>query len=88
MLRVNFIIFICETFHRSLKLWMVLRLYGVENLQSYIRNHIKLAQQFEDLVGQDSRFEVRLDCLDFLKYICKIILPSCLSSSLHIFILS
>ncbi|XP_076894820.1 phenylacetaldehyde synthase-like isoform X2 [Bidens hawaiensis] len=43
---------------RSLKLWMVLRLYGVENLQSYIRNHIKLAQQFEDFVVQDSRFEV------------------------------
>ncbi|XP_076934127.1 tyrosine decarboxylase 2-like [Bidens hawaiensis] len=43
---------------RSLKLWMVLRLYGVENLQSYIRNHIKLAQQFEDLVVQDSRFEI------------------------------
>ncbi|KAK9069013.1 hypothetical protein SSX86_013129 [Deinandra increscens subsp. villosa] len=43
---------------RSLKLWMVLRLYGVENLQSYIRNHIKLAQQFEDLVAQDTRFEI------------------------------
>nr|WGU11341.1 tyrosine decarboxylase 2 [Crinum x powellii] len=43
---------------RSLKLWMVLRLYGLENLQSYIRNHIKLAEQFEQLVGSDSRFEV------------------------------
>ncbi|KAC9560173.1 hypothetical protein E3N88_45632 [Mikania micrantha] len=43
---------------RSLKLWMVLRLNGVENLQSYIRNHIKLAQQFEDLVAQDTRFEI------------------------------
>ncbi|MFS7987218.1 putative tyrosine decarboxylase [Helianthus anomalus] len=43
---------------RSLKLWMVLRLYGVENLQSYIRNHIKLAQHFEHLVAQDSRFEI------------------------------
>ncbi|KAJ6833589.1 tyrosine decarboxylase 1 [Iris pallida] len=43
---------------RSLKLWMVLRLYGLENLQSYIRNHIKLAQQFEELIGYDSRFEV------------------------------
>ncbi|KAL8252743.1 hypothetical protein R6Q59_036436 [Mikania micrantha] len=43
---------------RSLKLWMVLRLYGVKNLQSYIRNHIKLAQQFENLVAQDTRFEI------------------------------
>ncbi|KAK9281335.1 hypothetical protein L1049_004234 [Liquidambar formosana] len=43
---------------RSLKLWMVLRLYGLENLQSYIRNHIKLAKHFEELVAQDPRFEV------------------------------
>ncbi|KAK3405169.1 hypothetical protein EUGRSUZ_K01418 [Eucalyptus grandis] len=43
---------------RSLKLWMVLRLYGVQNLQQYIRNHIELARQFEDLVIQDPRFEV------------------------------
>ncbi|KAL7602611.1 phenylacetaldehyde synthase [Lactuca sativa] len=43
---------------RSLKLWMVLRLYGVENLQSYIRNHIDLAKHFEHLVSQDPRFEM------------------------------
>ncbi|XP_065615715.1 phenylacetaldehyde synthase isoform X4 [Quercus suber] len=43
---------------RSLKLWMVLRLYGIENLQCYIRNHIKLAEHFEGLVAQDPRFEV------------------------------
>ncbi|CAL1357102.1 unnamed protein product [Linum trigynum] len=43
---------------RSLKLWMVLRLYGVENLQHYLRNHIELAKYFEECVGQDSRFEV------------------------------
>ncbi|XP_065865254.1 phenylacetaldehyde synthase [Euphorbia lathyris] len=43
---------------RSLKLWMVLRLYGVENLQCYIRNHINLAKHFEGLVAQDDRFEV------------------------------
>ncbi|KAH7690926.1 Tyrosine decarboxylase protein [Dioscorea alata] len=43
---------------RSLKLWMVLRLYGLENLQSYIRNHIKLAEQFAELVCSDHRFEV------------------------------
>ncbi|KAL2456186.1 Tyrosine decarboxylase 1 [Forsythia ovata] len=43
---------------RSLKLWMVLRLYGLENLQAYIRNHIELAKMFEELVKQDPRFEV------------------------------
>ncbi|XP_062148052.1 phenylacetaldehyde synthase [Alnus glutinosa] len=43
---------------RSLKLWMVLRLYGIENLQCYIRNHVNLAKHFEELVAQDPRFEV------------------------------
>ncbi|XP_006299006.2 tyrosine decarboxylase 1 [Capsella rubella] len=43
---------------RSLKLWMVLRLYGTENLKSYIRNHIKLAKDFEQLVSQDPNFEI------------------------------
>ncbi|PKA54142.1 Tyrosine decarboxylase 1 [Apostasia shenzhenica] len=43
---------------RSLKLWMVLRLYGQENLQKYIRNHINLAEQFALLVRSDVRFEV------------------------------
>uniref|UniRef100_A0A1D1YG92 Tyrosine decarboxylase 1 n=1 Tax=Anthurium amnicola TaxID=1678845 RepID=A0A1D1YG92_9ARAE len=43
---------------RSLKLWMVLRLYGVENIQNYMRNHIKLAQHFGGLINSDSRFEV------------------------------
>uniref|UniRef100_M4F6H3 Tyrosine decarboxylase n=1 Tax=Brassica campestris TaxID=3711 RepID=M4F6H3_BRACM len=43
---------------RSLKLWMVLRLYGAETLKSYIRNHIKLAKVFEQLVSQDPNFDV------------------------------
>ncbi|CAH8295412.1 unnamed protein product [Eruca vesicaria subsp. sativa] len=43
---------------RSLKLWMVLRLYGAETLKNYIRNHIKLATVFEQLVSQDPNFEV------------------------------
>ncbi|CAF1944181.1 unnamed protein product, partial [Brassica oleracea] len=49
----------------SQKLWMVLRLYGAENLKSYIRNHIKRAkdffsfqQDFEQLVSKDPNFEV------------------------------
>lgn len=43
---------------RSLKLWFVLRLYGVENLQAFIRNHIELAHYFESLVRSDNRFEI------------------------------
>jgi glutamate/tyrosine decarboxylase-like PLP-dependent enzyme len=36
----------------------VLRLFGVKNLQEYIRKHIDLAKHFESLVNQDSRFEI------------------------------
>ncbi|XP_015602412.1 aromatic-L-amino-acid decarboxylase [Cephus cinctus] len=43
---------------RALKLWFVLRLYGVENLQAYIRNHIAQAHEFESMVQADSRFEI------------------------------
>ena len=43
---------------RALKLWFVLRLYGVNGIQAYIRGHVQLAKQFEELVRQDERFEV------------------------------
>ncbi|KAL6516216.1 Tyrosine decarboxylase 1 [Orobanche gracilis] len=43
---------------RSLKLWMVLRLYGLDKLQAHIRSDIELAEKFEELVRQDPRFEV------------------------------
>ena len=33
---------------RALKLWFVLRNYGVTKLQELIREHIRLAQQFAD----------------------------------------
>lgn len=35
-----------------------MRSYGLSGLQSYIRNHVKLAKRFETLVKKDSRFEV------------------------------
>lgn len=43
---------------RSLKIWFVLRTYGISGLQNYIRHHIKLAKLFEQLVLKDKRFEV------------------------------
>lgn len=43
---------------RSLKLWFVLRLYGIRNLQAFIRKHVALAHEFEELVRQDNRFEI------------------------------
>lgn len=43
---------------RSLKLWFVIRKYGISGLQAYIRNHIRLAKRFACLVKKDPRFEV------------------------------
>ena len=43
---------------RSLKLWFVLRHYGIEGLQFHIREHVRLAQQFASWVGTDDRFEI------------------------------
>ncbi|KAG2387334.1 hypothetical protein C9374_001666 [Naegleria lovaniensis] len=44
---------------RSLKLWFVMRIYGIEGLQSYLRHHIELAKYFENHIQQQaSRFEI------------------------------
>jgi aromatic-L-amino-acid decarboxylase len=43
---------------RSLKLWFVIRHYGIEGLQYYIRKHVALAQEFAQWVKSDSRFEL------------------------------
>lgn len=48
---------------RSLKLWFVLRLYGIETLQAHIRKHISLAHYFEKLVLSDDRFEITEEVL-------------------------
>uniref|UniRef100_A0A7N2LIE7 Uncharacterized protein n=1 Tax=Quercus lobata TaxID=97700 RepID=A0A7N2LIE7_QUELO len=41
-----------------MKLWLVLRSYGVENLRSFLRSHVKMAKLFEELVRLDNRLEV------------------------------
>ncbi|MGK7916816.1 MAG: pyridoxal-dependent decarboxylase [Prochloraceae cyanobacterium] len=43
---------------RSLKLWFVIRHYGIEGLQHYIRKHVALAQEFAQWVNSDPRFEL------------------------------
>lgn len=43
---------------RALKLWFVIRHYGVEGLRAYIREHIRIAGVFQSLVESDPRFEV------------------------------
>jgi aromatic-L-amino-acid/L-tryptophan decarboxylase len=43
---------------RSLKLWFVIRHYGVEGLQHHVRQHVTMAQEFAGWVRGDERFEV------------------------------
>ncbi|XP_076059611.1 aromatic-L-amino-acid decarboxylase-like [Oratosquilla oratoria] len=43
---------------RALKLWCVIRCYGLEGLQDHVQNHCRLAQRFRDHVLADDRFEV------------------------------
>jgi aromatic-L-amino-acid decarboxylase len=43
---------------RSLKLWFVIRHYGVEGLRFHVRRHVALAHEFAEWVKNDDRFEV------------------------------
>lgn len=43
---------------RALKLWLVIRHYGVEGLQAFIREHVRLATLLESWVRDDKRFEI------------------------------
>lgn len=43
---------------RSLKLWFVIRHYGIEGLQFHIRKHVELARKFTDWVNKSEEFEL------------------------------
>lgn len=43
---------------RSLKLWFVIRHYGIEGLQFHIRKHVELAQKFTAWVKKSDDFEI------------------------------
>jgi aromatic-L-amino-acid decarboxylase len=43
---------------RSLKLWFVIRHYGIQGLQHHVRRHVELAQQFASWVENDKCFEL------------------------------
>lgn len=43
---------------RALKLWMVIRSYGVKGLQDKIRYHIQLGERFENFIHSDKDFEL------------------------------
>jgi aromatic-L-amino-acid decarboxylase len=46
---------------RALKLWFVIRHYGVNGLQHHIRHHIALAQRFADWVRAEPNFELAVE---------------------------
>jgi aromatic-L-amino-acid decarboxylase len=43
---------------RSLKLWCVIRSYGVEGLREMVRRHIELTNRFVQWLRRDTRFEI------------------------------
>jgi aromatic-L-amino-acid decarboxylase len=43
---------------RALKLWFVLRWYGIDGVRAHIRTGIRLAHRFATAVQQDDRFEI------------------------------
>ncbi|KAJ4763819.1 L-tyrosine decarboxylase [Rhynchospora pubera] len=43
---------------RAIKLWVIIRRYGVINLVEHIRSDVAMAKQFEMMVSMDKRFEV------------------------------
>lgn len=46
---------------RALKLWFVIRHYGVEGLQFHIRKHVELAQKFAQWVRDEDDFDLVID---------------------------
>jgi aromatic-L-amino-acid decarboxylase len=43
---------------RAIKLWLMVRHYGVEGIRHHVREHVALAQEFASWVRADSDFEV------------------------------
>ncbi|MGH2731138.1 MAG: pyridoxal-dependent decarboxylase [Actinomycetota bacterium] len=43
---------------RALKLWLVIRHYGVEGLRHHVRRHVELAREFASWVATDDRLEI------------------------------
>jgi aromatic-L-amino-acid decarboxylase len=46
---------------RALKLWFVIRHYGIEGLKHHVREHVRIAQEFAQWVRDDDRFELAVD---------------------------
>jgi aromatic-L-amino-acid decarboxylase len=46
---------------RAIKLWFVIRHYGIEGLQHHIREHVALAQEFKQWIIDSDDFELAVD---------------------------
>ncbi|GMN54555.1 hypothetical protein TIFTF001_023683 [Ficus carica] len=64
---------------RALKLWLVLRSYGVERLRELLRYHVELAKAFQNLLEGDKRFEIMVP--RNFSTVCFRISPSSVESS-------
>lgn len=51
---------------RALKLWLVMRHYGLSGLREFIRGHIQMAERFESWVREDARFLVHARSLSLV----------------------
>lgn len=43
---------------RALKLWSVIRMYGTDQLEKMVRNHIQIAQNLADMISREPDFEI------------------------------
>ena len=43
---------------RALKLWSVIRTFGVEGLRDKIRNHIAIAAKLSEMISEEADFEI------------------------------
>ncbi|KAL3308416.1 hypothetical protein Ciccas_013053, partial [Cichlidogyrus casuarinus] len=43
---------------RALKLWFVLRMFGLQGLREYIRKHCELAKKFQAMMQENERFQI------------------------------
>lgn len=58
---------------RALKLWFVIRSYGVSGIQKKLRNHIRLAEKFESWINDSDLFEIVYPrALNFMVFRCRL----------------
>jgi glutamate/tyrosine decarboxylase-like PLP-dependent enzyme len=55
-----------------LKVWFVMRLYGLENMQKHVRHLIYLAYRFRELIKKDGRFDLLGGALGLVTFRLKV----------------